>query len=168
MPQRANDRVPEEETRLLFFLSGGERFALDIAYVKEIVVNQVITPVPLAPPSVVGVVNHRGRVFTIMSFARLVGLDEAAGANKAVFLHLPDMSVGITVAMIEGIKGVSRRILARAETGKVVGKHSHLLQGIFDLKGRVVHLVDAEELVDTIYRLPDLGQVEAAEKGLVN
>ncbi len=167
MPQKTKDRVLEEETRLLFFMSGGERFALDIAYVKEIVVNQVVTPVPLTPPSVVGVVNHRGKIFTIMSFARLVGMDEAAGANQAVFLHLPDMSVGIMVATIEGIKGVSRRILARAEMGKATGEHSHLLQGIFDLKGRVVHLVDAEELVDTIYRLPDLGQVEAAEKGLV-
>ena len=70
----------EDRRRLLVVRSGGERFTMDIASITEIVVDGQITPVPLAPRQVVGVINHRGRVFTVVSFAALAGLaDEATG-----------------------------------------------------------------------------------------
>lgn len=160
IPEQGKTQVAEEEVLLLFFRSGGESFALDISYVKEVVVDQAVTPVPLVPPSVVGVVNQRGKIFTVMSFSRLVGLDEGAAVSTVVLLHLPDMEVGITVDGIEGIESVPSRLLARVELEKEATDRSRLLRGVFDLKGQVVGLVDAEELVDILCQLPEASRAE--------
>jgi purine-binding chemotaxis protein CheW len=143
----------EERRRLLFFRSGGELFTMDIASITEIVVDGQITPVPLAPREVVGVINHRGRIFTVVSFAALAGLaDEETGA--AILLHRSDMSVGVAVALIEGIEWVPRKLLdAAAPSGE--GREDTFLERVLDFRGRVAGVVDPERLVGAIVRLPD-------------
>ena len=71
---------------------------LEIASVTEIVVEGQITPVPLAPREVVGVINHRGRIFTVVNFAALAGLGVA---RLAAFLVGPDIKSGKLVPLLE-------------------------------------------------------------------
>jgi len=139
--------------RLLFFRSAGERFALDVAYVREIIPQQVVTPVPFVPPTVAGVINHRGTIYTLISFSRLAGLGTDDGGTVAL-LRLPEMSVGIAVEAVEGIERVSGRLLHTTTEG------AHpptvpFLRRASDATGRLVHAIDAELLIDTIHRIPE-------------
>ena len=59
--------------RYLSFYVDGERFAVDVTLVAKVARNLAITPVPTAPPAVVGIANLKGRVITILSLASLVG-----------------------------------------------------------------------------------------------
>jgi purine-binding chemotaxis protein CheW len=95
-----------EELRLLFFRSGGERFALDVSYVREILPATVVTPVPFVPDSVSGIINHRGAIYTLISFSRLAGLAASDAGAEFVLLRLPEMAVGIAVGCVEGIERV--------------------------------------------------------------
>jgi len=150
----------DEQVRLLLFRAGGVRFALDVAYVREIVPPREATPVPFVPDTVAGIVNHRGAVFTLVRFARLAGLgaDEAGGI---VLLRLPDMAVGLIVGEIEGIELVPGRLVAGGFPGAPTPP-APFLRPASDAPGRLVHAVDADVLIDTIYQLPGLGRAGEA------
>ena len=145
---------PGDELRLLFFRSAGERFALDVAYVREIIPRQPVTPVPFVPPTVAGIINHRGTIYTLIRFARLAGLGrDHEGA--VVLLRLPEMAVGIAVEAVEGIERVPGRLLHTTTEG-AQPPTIPFLRRARDPSGRLVHVIDAELLVDTVYRLPEL------------
>ena len=135
---------PGEEVRLLFFRSAGERFALDVAYVREIIPLQAVTPVPFVPPTVAGIINHRGTIYTLIRFARLAGLGKDREGTVAL-LRLPEMAVGIAVEAVEGIERVSGRLL-NATTGGAHPPTVPFLRRASDPSGRLVHAIDAELL----------------------
>ena len=155
---------PGDDVRLLFFRSAGERFALDVAYVREIIPQQVVTPVPFVPPTVSGIINHRGTIYTLIHFARLAGLGEDHEDTVAL-LRLPEMAVGIAVEAVEGIERVSSRLLHTTPEGAQPPTVPFLRRAC-DPSGRLVHAIDAEKLIDTIYRIPELARtVEAVRHG---
>ena len=145
---------PGDELRLLFFRSNGERFALDVAYVREIIPPQPVTPVPFVPATVAGIINHRGAIYTLIRFAQLAELGKDR-VGAVVLLRLPDMAVGIAVEAVEGIEPVPGSLL-NATTEGAQAPSVAFLRRARDPSGRLVHVIDAEMLVDTIYRLPEL------------
>ena len=147
---------PGDELRLLFFRCAGERFALDVSYVREIIPQQAVTPVPFVPPTVAGIINHRGTIYTLIRFARLAGLGRDQEGAVAL-LRLPEMAVGIAVEAVEGIERVPGRLL-HATTEGAQPPTVPFLQRARDPSGKLVHVIDAEMLVDTIYRLPELAR----------
>ncbi|MBI2494179.1 MAG: chemotaxis protein CheW, partial [Candidatus Rokubacteria bacterium] len=63
--------APGETLDLLLFGLAGERYGIDAAHVLEVVQLPELVPVPCTPPVVLGVVNHRGRVLTVLDLRRL-------------------------------------------------------------------------------------------------
>jgi chemotaxis signal transduction protein len=147
---------PGDELRLLFFRSAGERFALDVAYVREIIPPQPVTPVPFVPPTVAGIINHRGTIYTLIRFARLAGLG-ADHEGTVALLRLPEMAVGLAVESIEGIERLPGSLLRSGSEG-AHPPSVPFLRRVSDPSGRLVHVIDAELLIDTIYRLPELAR----------
>jgi chemotaxis signal transduction protein len=145
---------PGDEVRLLFFRSAGERFALDVSYVREIIPRQPVTPVPFVPPTVAGIINHRGTIYTLIRFARLAGLGTGP-EDAVVLLRLPEMAVGLAVEAVEGIERVPGRLPSATSEG-AQPPSVLFLQRAHDPSGRLVHLIDAELFVDSVYRLPEL------------
>jgi purine-binding chemotaxis protein CheW len=147
-----------DEMRLLFFRCAGERFALDVAYVREIILEQAVTPVPFVPPTVAGIINHRGTIYTLIHFARLAGLG-AAREGAIALLRLPEMAVGLAVEAVEGIERVSGRLMHTTAEG-AQPPTVPFLRRARDPAGRLVHAIDAELLIDVIYRLPELARAD--------
>lgn len=69
---RKNDMLPETDdntlsgatTDLLTVMIGGQRFGIPILQVQDVLGEQTVTKVPLAPPEVAGSLNLRGRIVT--------------------------------------------------------------------------------------------------------
>lgn len=57
---------------------GRERYAVDLAYVAEVVRLRGLAPLPGAPAPVLGIVLHRGRLVPVVDLRRLLGGGEAA------------------------------------------------------------------------------------------
>lgn len=145
------------QARQLLFLAAGERLALDVDYVREVLPPQELTPVPLAPDAVAGVVNHRGTIVTLVSFARLAGRG-AEETGAVVLLRVPGMAVGLSVAGVEGIgsAAVHAAPAAAAPPGSAVAAAGT------DAAGRPVRVLDPDVLVDAIYRLQGAGRAAGA------
>ncbi|MBI2569371.1 MAG: purine-binding chemotaxis protein CheW [Candidatus Schekmanbacteria bacterium] len=72
--------------QLVTFHLAGERYALDIAGVREILDLPTITPIPLTPPFVQGVVNVRGEIIACIDPAGILGLQRTASTESPALL----------------------------------------------------------------------------------
>ncbi len=64
-------RIP---TQLCTFRLEPYNFGVDVLFVQEVMRHQEITPVPLAPPEVRGLINLRGQLVIAIDLARRLGL----------------------------------------------------------------------------------------------
>lgn len=83
------------------FELGGERYALDIQLVREIVEMMQITPIPRAPPFISGVINLRGEITNIMNLNTLLGLaNQDIRDNQKIIVLVPEAAGGSNVGII--------------------------------------------------------------------
>jgi purine-binding chemotaxis protein CheW len=73
-PTEAAALPPGESLDLLAFSQAGERYAIETAWIVEVVVPRELVPLPRVPDFLLGVVHHRGRVVPVLDLRRLLGL----------------------------------------------------------------------------------------------
>jgi len=73
----AASRVTSEQSQYLTFMLNAEVFAIGILAIKEIIEYGNVTPVPLMPRAVRGVINLRGAVVPVMDLAARLGKPES-------------------------------------------------------------------------------------------
>jgi purine-binding chemotaxis protein CheW len=88
-PEETDDAVSDTR-QFVVFLVGEEVFAVDMAPVQEIIRVPAIVRVPLAPPSLEGLANLRGKVLPIVSLRRIFGFAEKDfdDATRAVVIDM--------------------------------------------------------------------------------
>lgn len=69
---------------LATFQVGGLLLGLDVSAVQEVLADQVVTPVPLAPAGVLGLVNLRGQLVTAVDARHRLGLDPRGADEPCV------------------------------------------------------------------------------------
>ena len=62
-------------------------FGIEVSAVREVVRDQTITPVPLAPAAVLGLVNLRGRIVTAVDLRRCLGQAAPPGPEPQATLR---------------------------------------------------------------------------------
>jgi purine-binding chemotaxis protein CheW len=107
-PGPATRPGPSEPVRHVLFRVAGERFALPLDAVREVVVPQPpFARVPRASEAVRGVMNLRGRVVAVVDLAPLVGLAAqplAAGAGHVLVLDRDKRTLGLLVGAVLGVE----------------------------------------------------------------
>jgi purine-binding chemotaxis protein CheW len=89
------------------FITGDEVFAVDMTPVQEIIRVPEMVRVPLAPASLDGLANLRGKVLPIISLRRIFGLAERAAddATRALVIDL-GQPLGFVVDRVSSVIGV--------------------------------------------------------------
>lgn len=107
---RSNDDLANLITVVEFRLAH-ERYALEAAYVREIFALKVLTPVPCTPPFVLGIVNIRGQIISVIDLKKFFDLPEKGltDINRIIILRTPHLEVGV---LTDAILGVNQMILA--------------------------------------------------------
>lgn len=144
------------------FILGGERYALDIHLVQEIVEMQQITPVPRAPPYISGLMNLRGEITNIMNLNTLLGLltREVQNTQKIIVLVpgvVSGTNVGIIVDDVTGVLQVAEADVERLGEG-FASEVSGFVKGIIKLKGddedkkniRLIIWIDMQKVIDDV------------------
>ena len=123
------------------FVLGGERYALDIHLVREIVEMLQITPIPRAPPYISGVVNLRGEITNIMNLNTMLGLvNQEVRDNQKIIVLVPEVvsgsNVGIIVDEVTSVLQVAETDIEHLGEG-LSSEVSSFVKGIIKLKGDV-------------------------------
>lgn len=82
---------------------GGQRVAIDAASVECVVDLADITPVPLAPPHVLGLSAVRSRVLTVIDTARAIGLSGRDTSRRVLVMEAGGHSYALRVDEVEDV-----------------------------------------------------------------
>ncbi|MDY0001071.1 MAG: chemotaxis protein CheW [Polyangia bacterium] len=138
----------DTELDVIVFECGDRRFALELHHVQEVITLAYVTPVPLAPPSVQGATNVRGRmapVITLQPFFATASPPAVLPGASAILLGVGDAVAALPVERVVDVLSVSRR---RFESG---GEGSGpLVPGSFRGPAGSVPLLDIEAVIERI------------------
>lgn len=111
-----------ESVPVLAFRVGGERYAVDVASVFQVLESRGLAPLPAAPPWLLGALVARTRVVPVLDLRLLLGLEGGGMSDLAkvvVVEHEGDV-FGLAAEELEGRLEVPREGLAPAATGPFV------------------------------------------------
>ncbi len=102
--------------QVLAFRLAQERYAVDIDAVREVCPLKSLTPLPGVPDFVMGIVNVRGHVVSVLDLKRFFGLPQGGltDMNKIVLLGSEQMEFGLLADAVLGVLTVDSEALAQA------------------------------------------------------
>jgi len=134
--------------RHVICVHGGQRFALPLSAVRQVTEVSPFSRVPRAPPGMLGVMNHAGRVACIVDLGPLVGqrARPARSSGRIVMLQRAAGDLGLYVTDVQGIEQLPDDMpMLAVREGAVVSQ--------LDLPEGPVKLIDPELLSRAIDHL---------------
>ena len=134
---------------LVCFRVGKETYGVDIFVVREIVKAQEITSVPGAADYVLGIINLRGKIISVVDLAQRLGLGRARidRTSRILVVDLDGFTVGFLVdAATEVLKLPAESIEAAPEELKG-SVHDDYLEGVGKLQDRLVIILNPGNLL---------------------
>jgi purine-binding chemotaxis protein CheW len=134
----------DEQTRLLVFRVGAERFAMALDAVHEVIDPPPVQRVPDAPPTVVGVAALRGTYVTIHDARALLGISGPEPAS-VLLLAEGDRRVGLAVSDVEDAMSIEP-----SELRPVPGVADAMLAGLVRRGAELTVVLNAHALLVTV------------------
>ena len=135
-------------TRWVGFSVAGQSYAIDIRHVQEVLASAEIETVPGAPPAVLGVINLRGRIVTVVDLGRCLGFPGKA-ATAACTVVIADTVEGLLGLRVDGVAEVCA--VAEGAIRPVPSTQGRepdpLVRGMVRRSGPMLTLLDAELLL---------------------
>ena len=130
-----------------------ERYAMEMACVKIVHPLTEITSVPCTPPFVLGIINVRGQIVTVIDIKKFFELPDQgiSDLNKVLIVHAAGMEVGILADAIIGGRQIRATELQEAPP-TLMGIRGEYLRGVTSDRVMVLNieriLSDERILVD--------------------
>ncbi|MFM7072784.1 MAG: chemotaxis protein CheW [Planctomycetota bacterium] len=131
------------------FYIGRQYFGLDVLKVQEVVRHQPLTRVPLAPPTVRGLINLRGQIVTAIDAHRRLELPRDGELGEAVNVVVQGED-GAYSLQVDEIGDVLEVPLEQFEPPPVTLplKRLDLILGVYKLDNRLLIILDPTRIVE--------------------
>ncbi|MCX8048631.1 MAG: chemotaxis protein CheW [Methylohalobius sp.] len=127
---------------------GNETYGINVMQVQEVLRVSEIAPVPGSPDYVIGIINLRGNVVTVVDTRRRFGLPpkEPDSASRIVIVEAAGQVIGI---LVDSVAEVVELSLAEIETAPNVGNEdsARYIQGVTSRDGKLLILVDLNKFL---------------------
>jgi len=130
------------------FCLGDAAYALDTALVEEVVRPRRITRVPHAPGYVLGIMNLRGKIVTVLDLGQILQLGTTTAAEESRLYIVRDCD-GIAGLLVDCAADVIELDGAAIEPlpSSVRESQSRFFRGMARASGRLIAILDAAELL---------------------
>lgn len=138
----------EAVSRWVTFRLGSETYGIDVMQVREVLRGTEISPVPGAPSYVLGIINLRGNVVSIVDTRSRFGLpsQEMDDASRILILEAGDHVVGFLVDSVWEVAELrGSEVESAPDTGS--GEAAKFIIGLANRKEGLLILVDASKLL---------------------
>lgn len=138
----------ERAGKYLTFFLAGEEYGLEILKVHEIIGIMPITRVPRTPLFILGVINLRGKVISIMDLRARFGMESAERAAEAciIVVQLGDVQIGLFVDRVSEVLDIAEHDIEDAPSFSIEMETDYLL-GVAKSNGRVKLLLDIDRVL---------------------
>ena len=129
----------------LVFTLAGERYAVPTDDVDDVQPLRDLTPLPLTPPFLRGIVNVRGQLIGVIDLKRFFDLPEAGitDLHRVILLRSDEVKLGLLADTIEGVMAIDTERMHTAPT-TLTGIRAEYVQGV--TAGRLV-VLDADAIL---------------------
>ncbi|MFX0114226.1 MAG: chemotaxis protein CheW [Candidatus Hodarchaeota archaeon] len=159
----------KDEARFVVFNLGAEKFGARIEQIKEVLTIDHITPIPMAPNYVLGVINLRGVVCTVIDLTRrlIVRQDRKVPAAEidnrtVVIVEIGKSILGMAVDSVESITSVPFDIIETQLDMVKKEIHAPFLEGIAKISEDDLIILLKLDVVFSEYEVEEL--VDLAER----
>jgi len=130
------------------FMVSGSLFGMETSLVQEVVRLTAVTPVHHAASCVVGVMNLRGHISTVIDLsARLsLGRVDLSGDKRIIIVEWLGERVGLVVDTMQDVVSVDRDAIGPAPEN-VRSAQSHRMTGVFRSGDRIVAMLDLDKVL---------------------
>lgn len=131
----AGDKAEASSPQLLLdiveFVLGAEHYGIESSHIREIHPLNEFTPLPCAPAFVLGLVNVRGQILSIINIKKFFDLPETGltDLNKVIIVRNHHMEVGILADAILGVRPLALEEL-HLSLPTLTGIRAEYLKGI--------------------------------------
>lgn len=134
-----------EQFEVVEFVLSQERYAIPTEYVREVYPFDDCTPIPCTPQFVIGIINVRGRILSVIDIRQFFGLPESglSDRNNVIILHSDELGFGILADSVTGVRNIKTDDL-QPSLPTLTGIREEYLKGI--TRERVT-VLDAEKLL---------------------
>jgi purine-binding chemotaxis protein CheW len=124
-------------------------FGTAVPKVQEVIQRQQMTPVPLAPEVLTGVINLRGQIVSAIDLRRRLELPERGASQPPmnVVVRTHDGAVSLLVDEIGDVIEVEQDAL-ESPPETLQGIAREVIQGVYKLKDHLLLVLDIDRAVD--------------------
>ena len=135
----------EEYFEILEFLLAHETYAIETPFVREVYPMTELTPLPCTPAFVLGLINIRGQILTVIDMKKFFDLPEKGitNLNKVIVVRKDAMELGILADEIIGIRNITVNEL-QPPLSTMTGIHAEYLKGV---TGERIIILDMERFL---------------------
>lgn len=124
-------------------------FGVTVEKVQEIIRYQEMTPVPLAPKEVGGLINLRGQIVTAINLRQRLELPERTQTQQPlnVVVRVGEETLSLLVDAVGDVLNVSADDFERPPD-TLTGKVRHLIKGTYKLESRLMLVLDIDKVIN--------------------
>jgi len=130
------------------FRLADETYGINVMQIQEVLRYTEIAPVPGAPNYVLGIINLRGNVVTVIDTRSRFGLPSAdiTDNTRIVVLEIENQVIGILVDSVAEVVYIRQ---SEMETAPNVGNEesARFIQGVCNKNGELIILVEFEKML---------------------
>lgn len=142
------ENVNDEVLQWVTFQLEDETYGINVMQVREVLRYTEIAPVPGAPDYVLGIINLRGNVVTVIDTRSRFGLmqGEVSDNTRVIVIEAESQVIGI---MVDSVAEVVYLKTSEIDTTPSVGtdESAKFIQGVSNRNGHLLILVDLNKLL---------------------
>ena len=133
---------------------GGEVFGVELEYVTEFTELKELTPVPCCPPHIVGCMNLRGAILTVVDIASVMGLSSSSevlkkddeNSGKAIVSDINGVHAGIMVEEVLDVRYITPGEKTQVPAASRAGGEEYL-KWTFNYENKNIGLLDLKKII---------------------
>jgi len=130
------------------FRLADEIYGINVMQVQEVLRMTEIAPVPGAPGCVIGIINLRGNVVTVVDARELFGLvrNDSTDQTRIMIVEINKLIVGLLVDSVAEVVNIQN---SEIDSAPSIGNddNSRYIQGVYSKNGEILILVDLNRLM---------------------
>ncbi len=149
MSENATDMADDPITQWVTFFLENEKYGIQVMQVQEVLRLSDIAPVPGASEYVMGIINLRGNVVTVIDTRKRFKLQEKESDDSTRIVIIETESGQVVGILVDSVAEVAELRTSEIESAPNLGndESSRFIQGVCNKEEELLILVDVEKLL---------------------
>ncbi len=140
--------IDSSQLQCVTFELENETYGINVMQVQEVLRDTEVAPVPGAPHYVIGIINLRGNVVSVIDARKRFGLEpiESTSSTRIIVIETQQQIIGI---LVDSVAEVVDIMVSEIETAPNVGNSetSKYIDGVVSREDTLLILVDLNKLI---------------------